>query len=305
MTDHDERIERILQELQTIPKPKKSTIDAARGFFEAVGERFPTVPGVRVEPVDAGGRPAESVMPSNDEPVGTFLYVHGGAFVIGSPRIYRNQSSRLALASGMRVLTLDYRLAPEHPFPAGLDDCVAAYRWLLAQGEQPEQIVVAGDSAGGNLVLATMLRLRDAHDPLPAAGVLISPWVDLECGGETMVTNADSRHLAQRESLLENAAQYLAGHDPRDPLASPLHAELSDLPPLLIQVAGDETLLDDARMLAERARDAGVETTLEIWDGMIHEWHLLAALLPPDEPLPDADEALERVADFARTHLAT
>lgn len=232
----------------------------------------------------------------------TLLYLHGGAFVIGSARIYREQAARMSKAAGCAVLTLDYRLAPEHPFPAALDDTVAAWRWLIEQGMPAGRIVVAGDSAGGNLALAAMISLRDAGQELPAAAVLISPWVDLECSGETMLENADPRHLAQRASLLSNAAQYLNGAHPRQPLASPLYADLSDLPPLLIQAGTAETLLSDARRLASRAGAAGVDVRLEEWEGMIHEWHLLAALLPADDPLTEAEAAIERIASFVREH---
>jgi phosphinothricin tripeptide acetyl hydrolase len=183
-----------------------------------------------------------------------------------------------------------------------VDDSVAAYHWLIEGGVQPEGLVIAGDSAGANLALATMLVLREAGEPLPAAAVCLSPWVDLLCQGESMVTNAHPRHLAQKASLLVDTGYYLNGADSRNPLASPIHADLTGLPPMLIQVGGVETLVDDATHLAERARDAGVDATLEVWEGMIHEWHLLAALLPEDDPLQEAVDAIERIGAFVRQH---
>lgn len=219
---------------------------------------------------------------------------------MGSPRPFRNQSARLALSARLPVMVIDYRLAPEHRFPAALDDVVASFEGIIELGYAPDQIVVAGDSAGGNLALAAALRLRDARAKLPAGLMLISPWVDLACRGESMITNADPRQFAQREGLLADAESYLAGQDVHQPLASPLHANLSDLPPVLIQVGGIETLLDDARSLATRLAEAQSDVTLEIYEGMPHEWHLLAALLPPDVALQGAERAISQLATFSR-----
>ncbi|MFW6075228.1 MAG: alpha/beta hydrolase [Chloroflexota bacterium] len=301
--DTAQQVERMLDRLHAVPQEDGSWPESRRLFFEAVGKQFPEVSGVVIEEIAAGGRPAEVVAPESRTPRGTILYLHGGAFIIGSPRIYRNQSSRIALSSGCRVVTLDYRLAPEHPFPAALDDTIASFRGLVEQGESPDHIVMAGDSAGANLALGAMVQLRDAGEPLPAAAVCISPWTDLSCRGETMATNANSRHFAQRESLLHDAGHYLAGEAPEHPLASPIHADLSGLPPLLIQVGSEETLVDDARNLARRAEQSGVDVTFEIWSGMVHEWHLLAALLPEDEPLEDAEAAIDQIAGFVYSHL--
>lgn len=303
MSERARIVDEMLERFHAIPGEEGDYPEASRRFFERIGEQFPTVPGVTIEVVGVGGVPAELTTPDGAVGESVILYFHGGAFVIGSPRPFRNQSARLSLAAGCQVLTVDYRLAPEHPFPAALDDAVTSYRWLLKQGWDPAQIVLAGDSAGGNLALTTLLRLRDGGDSLPAAGLLISPWVDLTCSAPSMETNADPRQFAQREGLLEDAALYLQGADPCQPLASPLFADLTGLPPLLIQVGSTETLLDDARRLAERATSAGVDVTLEVWQGMPHEWHLLSALLPPERPLVDADLAIEQLAGFAREHL--
>jgi acetyl esterase/lipase len=209
-------------------------------------------------------------------------------------RSHRALVARVAAASGARGLNVDYRLAPEHPFPAAVDDAVAAYRWLLEGGLDPARIVVAGDSAGGGLTVSTLLALRDAGDPLPAGGVCISPWTDLACTGESITSRAEHDPMVQGPGLLDMAAAYLAGHDPRAPLASPLYAELHDLPPLLIHVGSAETLLDDATRLADRARDAGTAVELDVWDDMVHVWHAFAPLLP------EADEAIGRIGAWVR-----
>lgn len=292
----------MLDILRSAPMPESPTIEDQRWAFDSLAEKFPVHPDVAVEQVDAGGVPAELVVAEGADPERTMLYLHGGAFVIGSALVYREQASRLSKAIDGRVLVVDYRRAPEHPFPAAVDDSVAAYRWLVERGAQPEGLVIAGDSAGANLTLATMLVLREAGEALPAAAVCLSPWVDLLCQGESMAANANSRHLAQKPGLLTDTGYYLNGTDARNPLASPIHADLSGLPPVLIQVGSAETLADDARYLAERARAAGVDVTLEVWEGMIHEWHLLAALLPEDEPLQEAADAIERIGAFVRQH---
>jgi acetyl esterase/lipase len=224
----------------------------------------------------------------------TLLYVHGGGYVIGSPTEYRDMVPRIARASQARAIAVDYRLAPEHPHPAAVEDAVSVYRGLLNQGVQPDQIVVAGDSAGGGLTLATCIAARDRGLPLPAAGVCISPWVDLEGIGASMLANHDRDPLVKKELVLGMAQAYLGGQNPRTPLAAPLYADLRGLPPLLIQVGTSETLLDDARRLAERAKAAGVDTTLEEWPDMIHVWHLFGSFLR------EAQEASDRIGEFVK-----
>ena len=196
------------------------------------------------------------------------------------------------------MLVTDYRLAPEHPHPAAVDDSVAAYRWMLAQGLKPARIAVAGDSAGGGLTVATLVAIRDAKLPVPAAGVCLSPWVDLEGIGESMTTKADVDPIVQKPGLLQMAAAYLGGKDPRTPLAAPLYADLSGLPPLLIQVGTAETLLDDASRLADRARKAGVTVIYEPWENMIHVWHLFASMLD------EGQQAIDRIGEFVQKQAA-
>src|SRR5262249_45498926 len=205
-------------------------------------------------------------------------------------------AARLSRASKAKVLVIDYRLAPEHPHPAAVDDAVAAYRWMLAQGLKPARIAVSGDSAGGGLTVATLVAIRDAKLPMPAAGAPISPWVDMEGIGESMTTKASVDPMVQKTGLMNMAAAYLGGKNPRTPLAAPLYADLSGLPPLLIQVGTAETLLDDASRLAERAKKAGVKVTYEPWENMVHVWHLFAPMLD------EGQQAIEKIGVFVQEH---
>lgn len=279
------------------PLPADLDIPARRRRMDEITSGAPIPEGTRTAAVDAGGVPAEWVDAPGDRRDPVILYLHGGAYTVGSVRSHRALVARLAAACGARGLTVDYRLGPEHPFPAAVDDAVAAYRWLLGGGVEPGRVVVAGDSAGGGLTVATLLALRDQGDPPPAGGVCISPWTDLACTGESMTSRAAEDPMVQRDGLLDMAAAYLAGQDPRAPLASPLYAELRDLPPLLVHVGTAETLLDDATRLAGRAREAGVAVELEVWDDMIHVWHAFAPLLP------EADEAIARIGEWVRGRL--
>jgi len=204
----------------------------------------------------------------------------------------------LSQAANSRVLVIDYRLAPENPYPAAVEDAVASYRWLLKQGLSPKRLAIAGDSAGGGLTVATLVSLRDAGDKLPACGVCLSPWVDLEGIGESMTKVAKDDPMVQKEGLLQLAGLYLAGKDARTPLAAPLYANLSGLPPLLIQVGTRETLLDDASRLSERARKAGVEVAYEPWEGMIHVWQLFAPMLD------EGKQAIEKIGAFVQQKAA-
>jgi acetyl esterase/lipase len=194
----------------------------------------------------------------------------------------------------MRGLVIDYRLAPENPFPAALEDATAAYRWLLKSGFKPEQIVIAGDSAGGGLSLSTMVSLRDAGDPLPRGAVLLSPWTDLAGTGESIKTHAEIDPWLNADNLIPFAALYFGKEDGRHPLVSPLYADLHGLPPMLIQVGSDEILLDDSTRLASRAQAAGVEVKMEVWDGLWHVWHIFAS------QLPEGQKAIEDLGRFAR-----
>lgn len=292
-------LEMILQQLRSRPADAAPvSIEETRRGFDAMMAMFPVAADIERTSVSAGGVPAEWIAAPNASPDRAILYLHGGGYVIGSIASHREMVSRLSRAASARVLAIDYRLVPEHPFPAAVDDATAAYRWLLAQGFDPSQLAVAGDSAGGGLTVAALVALRDAGDPLPAAAVCMSPWVDLEGLGDSMTANAATDPMVQKDGLVRWAGAYLAGAHPRSPLAAPLHADLSGLSPLLIQVSTAETLYDDSTRLAERARSAGVAVTVDPWDEMIHVWQIFAAVLP------EGQQAIERAGAFVAERTA-
>jgi acetyl esterase/lipase len=255
-------------------------VPAERARYEQQLAGLKPAAGVTITETSAGDRPALWVDPPEVGREGAILYLHGGAYVLGSPHGCRSLASAIAAETGMRVLLLGYRLAPEHPFPAAVDDARAAYRWLLAQGLAPQQVVVAGDSAGGGLTMALLLALRDEGQPLPAAAICLSPWVDLLADGGSRVGKAKSDYVLTMADLHRSAALYLAGADARMPLASPLYGDFAGLPPLLIQVGSDEILLDDGTRLADKARAAGVDVSLEVWPGMFHVWQMVSIFVP-------------------------
>lgn len=268
-----------------------------RAQMEQATTAMPPPADVTFEPVSAGGVPAEWTQAPGASRRNVVLYVHGGGYCIGSINTHRLLVSEISRASGAAVLSLDYRLAPEHPFPAAVEDAAAAYGWLLAQGHEPRQLAVAGDSAGGGLTVATLLALRDAGTAPPAAGVCLSPWLDLTQSGESMTSKAAVDPMVQRDRLEEMAEAY-AGKNRRAPLASPLFADLKGLPPLLVQVGTAETLLDDSTRLADKARKADVDVTLEPWDDMIHVWQAFSFVLP------EARQAIERIGGYLRQRWA-
>ena len=291
-----EQLQTIIQAIRSQPDLHGAPIEQRRAAMEAVTVMFPVPDDVTREPVDAGGVPAEWIAAPGTDADRIIYYLHGGGYAIGSINTHREMISRLSRASGARALAIDYRLAPEHPFPAAIEDATTAYRWLLSTGVDPARVVIAGDSAGGGLTVATLISLRDAGDPLPAAAVCLSPWVDLEMTGDSMTTKAEADPMITQKDVLEGAQAYLNGADPRAPLASPIHADLSGLPPLLIHVGTAEVLLDDSTRLAERARSAGVDVTLEPWDDMIHVFQFFASMLP------EAQQAIDRMGEFVRQH---
>jgi monoterpene epsilon-lactone hydrolase len=291
----DRGIDVVRAHLAKLPPSDSLTTAERRAQYERAEKVFPTPPEVKVERINAPAAPAEWLRPPSAEPGRVVLYLHGGGYVIGSPRSHRHLAAAIAGAAGATTLLLDYRLAPEHPFPAAVEDATAAYRWLLDQAIAPEHVVIAGDSAGGGLTVATLLALREARVPLPAGGVCISPWVDLTCSGASYGTKAAADPIVRRSGVEEMARAYLGATPPRTPLASPLFADLRGLPPLLIHVGSDEVLLDDAVQLAERAKAAGVDTTLEVYDRMIHVWHWFLPMLD------EAQTAVEAIGRFVRS----
>lgn len=292
--------EQILAQIRNAPMSDPTlSITQARAQIEERFASLPSLAGARIAPVDAGGVPAEWVQAPQATDAATLLYLHGGGYNVCSPRTHRGVTTHLSQAAGCRILALDYRLAPEHPYPAALDDAVAAHRWLLAQGIAPTRIGFVGDSAGAGLAVATMVRLRDEGASLPATAYLMSPWVDLAGTGLSWGTNQDLDPMLNRAQLDQMALAYLAGRDPRTPLASPLYADLAGLPPLLVHVGTHEVLLDDSLELAARAEAAGVSVTLDRWKGMIHGFHMFAGVVP------EADTALAAGGRFLRERLLT
>jgi acetyl esterase/lipase len=288
----------LIAALRAQPHVLDEATELLRKNFDNMGAVSPLPEGVRCEPVDVGGVPGEWITPAETDDR-TVLYLHGGGYVIGSITAYRALAARIAVASRARALAIDYRLAPEHPYPAAVEDATAAYRWLLAEGSSPEHIALAGDSAGGGLTAATLLALREAGDALPAAAVLMSPWLDLTCTSESMETKAADDVVLTPRRLRYWSSQYLdgTGTDATEPLASPVFADLAGLPPLLVQVGTAEVLLDDSRRFAERARSAGVDLTLEVWDEVVHIWQVFFML-------PEARQAVERVGAWLRENVA-
>jgi epsilon-lactone hydrolase len=282
----------------------ESTLSAAelRAGMEAMTGAVALVDGTIVEPLDVGGVPSEWVRPAaavvtDRVPDACVLYLHGGGYVIGSVNTHRGLASHLAARSGLPVLVVDYRLGPEHVFPAALDDALTAYEWLLSRGFTADRIVIAGDSAGGGLTLATLLALRDRGRPLPALGVAISPWTDLTLSGDSMDTMDAHDPMVRRPGLQRMADWYVGAGSASDPLASPLFGDPTGLPPLLVHVGEVETLLDDATRFADKAQAAGVDVTLEVWPEMIHVWHAFGAAIP------ESDAAVTRIAEFVAQRL--
>ena len=268
--------------------------------IERMASKAPAPRHIRVVAIAADSVPGEWLIPPEAPQDRALLYIHGGAWFMGSTTTHRSLVARLATAGGVRALSIDYRLAPEHPFPAGLEDCITAYEWLLRNGIAPDKIVVAGDSAGGNLTLALLIALRDAGRPLPAGAVAISPATDLTFSGESYTARA---HLDPFFSEIGNlgsntiVADYVTDHDPRDPLISPLFADLRGLPPLLLHVGDHEALLDGVVGFGERAVAAGVAARTVVWPGMFHVFQMFAAILP------EARRANAQIATFIRSRL--
>jgi len=271
----------------------------ARAEFEALLAKVPVAPDLKIEAANAGGVPGLWIDAPGTRQDRVMLYIHGGGYISGSANGYRSLVGELGRAAKTRGLAIDYRLAPEHPFPAAVDDAVAAHRWLIDRGTAPASIVFVGDSAGGGLVVTAMMAVRDAGLSLPAAGVSISPWLDLECRGASMETKAAS-DLALNRDALRRAGQSYRGAvsgDGRGGQLVPLNADLSGLPPLLIQVGSAEILLDDATRLAAQAGAADVSTRLEIWPNMPHVWHLFGFMLS------EGRDAIQSAGAFAQAHM--
>jgi acetyl esterase/lipase len=256
-------IRAVREHLAKLPPSSSLTLAERRAQYDRAERVFATPADVAIEVVKAPERTAEWLTPPGVRTDAVVLYFHGGGYAIGSARSHRHLAAAIARAAGTRALLLDYRLAPENPFPAALDDAVAAYQWLLARGIAPARIVLGGDSAGGGLTVATLLALRDRGLPRPAGGVCISPWVDLTCSGASYATRAAADPIVTRDGVEALAQAYVGAGDRKAALVSPLYADLRNLPPLLIHVGSDEVLLDDAIGLGARARAAGVDVKVD------------------------------------------
>ncbi|MCP3940959.1 MAG: alpha/beta hydrolase [Desulfobacteraceae bacterium] len=272
-------------------------MEQQRAVMEASVGLFPMADGVTSEPVRVGEMQAEWIIPSEVQNDAAILYLHGGGYCLGSINTHRSMVSFIAKAAKAKALIIDYRLAPENHFPAAVEDSVAAYRWLLAQGISAQRLIISGDSAGGGLTIATLVDLNQKKELLPAAAICLSPWVDMEAIGDSMIAKADVDPIVQKKGLLNMAKAYLATAIPRTPLASPIYADLKGLPPLLIQVGTAEILLDDATRLAELATQAGLNVSLESWDDMIHVWQLFVGM-----GIPESKDAIDGIAKFIQQH---
>lgn len=271
------------------------SLEEQRAFYDRAGSEIPIDADVIVNPTSAGGVPAEWIAaPNADRAV--VLYLHGGGYVIGSVNSHRELCAQISRAAAARVLLLDYRLAPEHAFPAALDDALTAYRFLLDEGIAPSEIAIAGDSAGGGLTLALLMALRDAGMALPACAVTLSAWTDLAATGESLKTRADEDPFVSGAMIEAMAGTYLAGADSRHPHCSPLYGSFKGLPPLLMQVGTAETLLDDTLRVAEKARAEGVDVTVETYEDLFHVFQQLGG------DLPERLQAIERIGAFIRTY---
>ncbi len=274
-----------------------TSIPLFRQECEKGAARFGKLPGgIEIEPLNINGIKAEWILPTGAMRDQTIFFIHGGGYVSGSCSDHRATAAKFVKGSGIRALLFEYRLAPEHPFPAAVDDSLEAYRWLLDQGAAPDHVVFAGDSAGGGLVLALLLALKDKGLHLPAAAVALSPWTDLKLTGESHRTNAQV--CLSPPGMSAVCSKYYAGdNDPCLPYISPLYGEPQGLPPILIYVGGNETLLDDSRRFAAKAQAAGVDVTLRIGRGLFHCYPACAPLFP------EATQAMREICDFIKTHV--
>jgi acetyl esterase/lipase len=269
-----------------------------RRSFEALTARLRPARGVSVRHASLHGIDCDWLVPAGCDDAPVLLYLHGGAYVMGSPRTHRRLVGHIARAAGVRALLPDYRLAPEHPFPAGLEDACGVYRELLDQGHAPQRIAIGGDSAGGGLTVSTLLALRGAGTALPAAAVLLSPWLDLGGSGDSMRTRAALDPLFRPEDMAATAAHYCAEDETRNPLVSPVYADVHDLPPTFIQVGDHEILLSDATRFSDRLSSAGGKVTLQIWPQM---WHVFQFFVGQ---MPESGRAIRDIGDFLRRVLA-
>ncbi len=287
------QMERIKKVLRSIQKTSELDVETFRNKLIKLSSMVMIPKDVICEPIKIGDISAEWITMSDANIHNVILYLHGGAYIAGSINTHRELASRLSRASKTRILIIDYRLAPEYCFPAAIDDAIAAYNWLInVEKINPTNLIIAGDSAGGGLTLAALINIRDEGVALPVAAICLSPWTDLALTGESMKIKVEDDPFISPELGEFSVNLYLRGENPRNPLASPLYADLQGLPPLFIQVGTSEILLDDSVRFAERAKNAGVDVELDIWEEMIHVFAAFAALTP------EGQQAIEKIGEF-------
>ena len=276
---------------------KLPPIDHLRSLLETT-TMFATLPwGITFEMHDFGDFKAECLNPIRSKPEKVILYLHGGGYVIGSPKTHRALAGKIAKKTNLNALVIDYRKAPEHPFPAALDDALNAYKFLIYKKKYaPEHIVLVGDSAGGGLVVALQYYLKEHNIPLPVASVLISPYLDLKQNGKSIQTNARNDRFLDEFEMRRWARLYAPEQDLDNPLISPLYGNPTGLPPMLIQASESEVLYDDARRMASIAKKRGVDVTFQTWKGLVHWWHMFVTI-------PEAIDATDKIIDFINLHL--
>ncbi|MCI9870434.1 alpha/beta hydrolase [Arthrobacter humicola] len=273
-------------------EPSDTTLDELRTAYDEMLAAHPTPEGVTIEEVDMGGIPGIVVTPETVEDNRALFYIHGGAYIVGSPAGYHGLAGNFAVRLNARVFLPHYRLAPEHPFPTPINDTVDAYRWLLEQGQDPKRLMVAGDSAGGAMTVTVMIKARNLGLPLPAAGVALSPWANLEHTGASM-TNREGLDPLNSKAVLDLLARsFLGGALPNDPDASPVFADVRGLPPILVTIGENELMLSDAVRLAGHLAENRVRVSLDVWPEMFHVWHM------HQDRLPEGRKALDDAARF-------
>jgi epsilon-lactone hydrolase len=293
-----DEMDRILELLAAAPSNDGEPVEKRREDMDALAGAAPMIEGTVVEPVSAGGVRAEWLRPPGSVEDAALVYLHGGGYCIGSLVSHKPMAAKIGAAAGLSVLLVDYRLGPEHCFPAAVEDASTVLDWLLEQGFARDRVALAGDSAGGGLTLATLVARRDAGVTLPGAAACLSPWTDLTQGSASMDANEGTDPMLDRARLQNYAEWYLGPDgDPTHPHASPRFADFHGLPPVLLHVAADEVLLDDARLVAEGIEAAGGTVEYRAWPGVFHVWHAVAGLAP------EADDAVAEVGAFIRRHL--
>jgi acetyl esterase/lipase len=276
------------------PFDVSNPLEQQRASMERLSKSYTLPRNIDIQPTFIGDMYSEWIRPADVRHDRAILYLHGGGYTMGSCNTHRSLAAWISAASQVSTFLIDYRLAPENPYPAALDDTINAFHYLIDQGIEPSKIIIAGDSAGGGLAIAATLSLRDKKEKLPGGIICISPWADLTMSGETMVTCSETDPFITRETSILHANRYVGKHDPKSPLISPIFADLSGFPPMIIQVGEYEVLRSDAVRLSENASRTGVDVSLEIWDGMWHVWHMLVGRMP------ESRRAIDKLGAFVR-----